>query len=375
MEKELNIETIKSAMEEAGLNQSALAEVLEVTRETASQWLNKKTFPRPGKLLKLGKLLGLPFSELVVKNQSQMPQIAFRKRAGTKTKDHHIEKAQSMGLMLRHLVDYLPFDTLSLPPVLKNPNCDYEYLQEVVMKVRDEIRVDETGFIDFSHLIRRFRELQAVVIPVLWGTRAGHANAAHIYLPDSKTTWVYLNLEVNVHDFNFWMAHELGHCLSPSLRGNEAEDFADAFAGSLLYPKRLAETGYEQLIKTRSKKEQLESIMRIAEEVMISPYHVYLQINAYALHEGKTLLSLEPSIHKWTMNFNRGYPNLSEVLFKSIEPPTTIEYIEKAAAAFETPFFDVLRNYLREHHKGSGMVQSIMDIPLLDARSLHSELT
>lgn len=37
------------------------------------------------------------------------------------------------------------------------------------------------------------------------------------------------------------MAHELGHCMSPGLEGDEAEDFADAFAGCLLYPAELAE--------------------------------------------------------------------------------------------------------------------------------------
>jgi len=33
------------------------------------------------------------------------------------------------------------------------------------------------------------------------------------------------------------MAHELGHCLSPSLTGEDAEDFADGFVGALLFPK------------------------------------------------------------------------------------------------------------------------------------------
>ena len=83
---------------------------------------------------------------------------------------------------------------------------------------------------------------------VLWGTKKTHENAIHIYLPDSQTTWVYLNLETNVHDFKFWMAHELGHCLSPSLSGNEAEDFADGFAGLLLFPKVLAESAYHQIL-------------------------------------------------------------------------------------------------------------------------------
>ena len=49
--------------------------------------------------------------------------------------------------------------------------------------------------------------------------------------------------------------------------------------------------------------------------------------------------------------------------------------IEIEGIAFETPFFDLLRKYLKEHVKGPGYVQTVLDMPLLDARSIHAELT
>lgn len=174
--------------------------------------------------------------------------LLFEKKGNSKTTNIHVEKAKEKGRFLKHLVPYLPFDTLEMPPVLKSPSCDYDYLCQVTSKVRKDINVGEVDTVDFRHLIRRFRELQAVIVKVLWGTKKTHENAIHIYLPDSQTTWVYLNLETNVHDFKFWMAHELGHCLSPSLSGNEAEDFADGFAGLLLFPKVLAESAYHQIL-------------------------------------------------------------------------------------------------------------------------------
>ena len=103
---------------------------------------------------------------------------------GTKTKDHHVEKGQEMGRFLRHLAPYLPFDTLEMPPVLKQPQCDYDYLQKVALKVRHDINLSPEDTIDFTHLIRRFRELQAVIVPVLWGNKDRHENAVHIYLPE-----------------------------------------------------------------------------------------------------------------------------------------------------------------------------------------------
>ena len=66
------------------------------------------------------------------------------------------------------------------------------------------------------------------------------------------------------------MAHELGHCLSPSLEGDDAEDFADAFAASLLYPHELAEQAYEVLVKKPSTAAKINTLKQMAELQVIS---------------------------------------------------------------------------------------------------------
>ena len=373
MEKRLNTEKVSQAMTIAGLTQTAVAQHLGVSKEAVSQWLSHKVFPRPDKLLQLGKLLSLSFDEIVIKDDPYAPVVAFRKMKSTKTKDHHIEQAQERGYFLRHLVPYLPFNRLEMmPPVLKDPVCDYHYIQTIVKKVRDDIDVNDDN-IKFSHLIRRFSDLQTVVIPVLWGSKQRHENALHIFLPDSQTTWIYLNLDVNIHDFKFWMAHELGHCLSPSLRGDEAEDFADEFAAALLFPENKAKHAYEELLTKRTKGAKITHILKIAEDCTISPYTVYGQINKYAEHNHIEPFNL--NIHGATTNLNKRYLNLSETLFGSTEQLEAKDYIEKAQSAFGTPFFEMLSRYLKEHKKGAGIIQSVMDIPLLDAQSIHEELT
>lgn len=377
MQKTLNTENTQKAMEAAGLNQTEVANHIGVTKESVSQWLNQKTFPRPNKLLQLAKLLSLSFDDLVIKERlDQIPTVAFRKMKGTKTQVHHLEKAQEMGRFLRYLVPHLPFDIREMPPVLKAPINDYEYLTEISNKVRTEIHIDTDTTINFTHLIRRFIELQAVVVPVLWGSKKRHENATHIFLPDSQTTWVYLNLDVNVHDFKFWMAHELGHCLSPSLHGEEAEDFADAFAGALLFPSSQAEQAYARINSIANKRSKLNCIMSIAKENVISPYTVYYQANKFAEHNGLPPIDLEGSIHARVANFNKGHANLSEIIFgDGTETLDAKDYIKKAEEAFDTPFFMILKDYLQQTKKGAGIVQSIMDIPLLDAQSIHKELT
>lgn len=375
MKKRLNIQNATNAMEAAGLTQTAVAEQLSVSKEAVSQWLNEKSFPRPNKLLQFAKILKLAFGELVINEEPNAPVIAFRKKAGTKTKNHHVEKAQETGRFLRHLVPYLPFETLEMPPILKSPTCDYEYLCQVTSKVRKDINLDETETVDFTHLIRRFSELQAVVVPVLWGTKNRHENAIHIHLPDSKTTWVYLNLDVNIHDFKFWMAHELGHCLSPSLSGNEAENFADDFAGALLFPKILAQQALQDINSQQTSATKISKVIEIANKQVISPITILGQVNKYANHMGLLEIKLGNSFYGAVTNFNKKFDNLSEALLGDTKELDARKFIKKAESSFETPFFDLLRKYLKENNKGAGFVQVVTDMPLLDARSIHSELT
>jgi transcriptional regulator with XRE-family HTH domain len=372
MGKRLNIKTLRAALDKTGLNASALAEKLDVSREAVSKWLNGEAFPRPDKLLRLSSIVDLAFGELVIREEDDEPIIAFRKTRGSKTTDDHITHAREMGRLLKELVPFLPFTILTLPPILKAPTIDYDYIQQVVGNVRKEIGVDPDGVVDFRRLVRTFRELQTVLIPVFWGSKNRHENAIHVYLPDSKTTWVYLNLDTNVHDFLFWMSHELGHSLSPNLSGDSAEDFADAFAGALLFPHGIAEHAYNEIAGKRVAV-QINKIKLYAEKMMISPFSVYSQINAYAKRAKLPRIALDKEIHPATTKFNKAYPNLSEVLFDATLPKPEA-YIERVGIDFETPFFDVLRNFLRETGRGPGFVQTILDCGALDAKAIHFEL-
>ncbi len=245
MSNSLNTPAIQDAMEASGLNAANLAKKIGVSRESVSKWLKGESYPRPDKLLKLALTLQLKREQIVQPAQPAIePVIAFRKRGSTKTTVRHKSNAREMGYLLKPLVEYLPFDQLIGPATLKQPKLDYGYLQNLVEEIRQEMGVSAMEEITYRHLIKRFQDMQTVLIPVLWGAKDRHENALHIFLPDSKTTWIYLNLDSEAHDFKFWMAHELGHVLAPDLRDDEGEDFADAFAGVLLFPENLAKKTY-----------------------------------------------------------------------------------------------------------------------------------
>lgn len=376
MKNKLNIEKITQKCEELGFTQTKLSKELDVTREAVSQWLKGEKFPRPDKLLRLAQVLKLNFSELVNKvSLENEPVVAFRKKGAHKITPEYIEQAKDMGRILKHLAPHLPFDNLSQPASLIRPHTEYSYIQKVVNRVRNEINVQEGDTIDFNHLINFFNELHAVLIPVLWGSKDKHENALHIYLPESMTTWIYLNLDCKIHDFKFWMAHELGHVYAPDLKDDEGEDFADSFAGALLFPEKLAEREYIQLRRLNNIGSMINHIKGIAEKLVVSPLTVYYEINKYANYSNKPVIYLESNneIFKANINFNKQFKTLSEVVFDS-KSPSPAKYIACAKEDFGSPFFDALKTYIEDNRKSSSFVQNILNISILDAQNIYEEL-
>jgi len=375
MKNSLNIEKLNKRSQELGLSQAKLATNLGVSRESVSKWFRNEAIPRPDKLLKLARLLDLTFSELTIRTStSSEPVVAFRKKGAHKITDDYIDQARDMGRILSDLVTYLPFDDLSQPAVLRNPINDYAYVQKAAKRIRMQIDVHEGDEIGFDKLINFFIDLHAVIIPVLWGRKDNHENALHIYLPDSMTTWIYLNLDCRLHDFKFWMAHELGHVHTPQLQGEAGEDFAEAFAGALLVPQELAENEYNELIRLTNIGAQINHIKGVAERLVVSPLSVYFEINKFAAHHGKPKIELElhQEIYQATSNFNKEFKPISECLFGT-KNPSPSRYIASATEHFMSPFFDILKRYVVEHHKSASFIQSLLNIPLLDAQNVYAE--
>jgi transcriptional regulator with XRE-family HTH domain len=374
--RKLNTRKMEECAERLGLTQAKLAGIIGVSRETVSQWMKGDKSPRPDKLLKLAMALELTFDDIVLSPPSvNEPIVAFRKKGSHKITDQYLDEARDTGRVLANLVPYVPFDQFVKPPTLLRPRKEYSYIQAVAENIRKQIDKAPEETIAFQDLIDFFNRLNAVIIPVLWGSKDKHENALHIYLPESMTTWIYLNLDCHVHDFKFWMAHELGHVLAPELREDEGEDFADAFAGALLVPQEIASDQYQHLRRNKQISHQLNHIKSVAEKLCVSPLTVYWEINKYAEenHLPKIELEEHQAIYKANTNFNKCYKALSECLFDD-RTPSPDQYIQSATKHFNSPFFEALKKYLRENQKSSSFVQSVLRMSLLDARNISEAL-
>lgn len=185
-----------------------------------------------------------------------------------------------------------------------------------------------------------------------------------------------MNLDSNISDFLFWMVHELGHVISPTLHDNTdlSEDLADEFAQALLFPKECAKRAYKEITEANATTQKVSIIQRLAKNHAISPITVYLSINTYADNYGKKKLNLDKSLYPATTRLNKKNQTVSEMLNKGKEY-SAAGYISISEKEFKTPFFNILKKYLSEKEKSFGFVQTVLSTTLLDAKEIHAELT
>ncbi|MEJ2744660.1 MAG: helix-turn-helix transcriptional regulator, partial [bacterium] len=368
MDRTLNLTLLRDVLIRNGLNQAALAAKLNISREAVSNWFKGEAFPTPDKLLRLGMIVGLKYNDLVKTTPPKdVPIVTYRRKAGRKTKDAHLDNARETGELLKKLVKHLPVQELTQPPILKSPCNKYAYIQKVAAGLRREMDLESKTVIDFKDLIDKFNKLHAVIVPVLWGARERHGNALNIYLPDSKILWVFLNLDSNAIDFKFWMAHELGHALAPNMNGKEGEDFADAFAQALLFPEPDAANLRTVLQGLPGIGARIEQIRNEARRHIISPYTIRLALEAYekANNLPATQLGAVTSFMGSVKNFSKDYESVAAAIFGKSAPKPD-EYIAVAGDVFKSTFFKALSHFCKEEQGVDNFIIQVLGLPLAD---------
>ena len=372
MQKAINTEAVRTALAQHGLTQQQLATRIGVSSQAVTNWLKGKDFPRPPALLKLATVLKLGFEQLVKVPDEGRPGVAFRKKGNAKTTAEHVAKAGGIGMLLKPLVPYLP-QIQALRTLITSPSTDYPKLEVAVAQTRSRLGIGEHAVLGYEHLISEFKNSGAVLVPVLWGAKQRHENALHIRLPKEDVTFIFLNLDTHLEDFKFWMAHELAHVYTPELAGsNEGEDFADAFAGALLFPKACAELAYHKAMQAGGAAGVIRVLQTYADEHTISLNTVYQQIKHFAKFSELPALNVEEKAIHAVRNNNQG-PLISEALFDPM-PPEPKLYITTCQHTFMSDFFVALKHMIHENGTGPSYVQQVLDASMRDAVAIHEEL-
>jgi len=372
MQKAINTEAVRTALTQHGLTQQQLATRIGVSSQAVTNWLKGKDFPRPPALLKLATVLRLGFEQLVKAPDEGRPVVAFRKKGSAKTTAEHVAKAGDIGMLLKPLVPYLP-QIQALRTLITSPSTDYPKLEVAVAQTRTRLGIGEHAVLGYEHLISEFKNSGAVLVPVLWGAKQRHENALHIRLPKEDVTFIFLNLDTHLEDFKFWMAHELAHVYTPELAGsNEGEDFADAFAGALLFPKACTELAYHKAMQAGGAAGVIRVLQAYADEHTISLNTVYQQIKHFAKFSELPALNVDEKAIHAVRNNTQG-PLISQALFDPM-PPEPKLYMATCQHTFMSDFFVALKRMIHENGTGPSYVQQVLDTSMRDAVAIHEEL-
>jgi transcriptional regulator with XRE-family HTH domain len=372
MKKKLNIPLIQTKLENLGLSQSKISKELSVSREAISQWLSGECFPRPDKLLKLGRVLSLKYSELVIQDELNEPIVAYRKVGNAVTKDRHITRAKEMGYALEHLVPYLPYETMTRPAALNQPKNEYKYIQEAVKAFREILDIQKIK-VEVPEIINYFLFSKTILIPLLLGEKENHENALHIHLVKSATNWVFVNLDTNELDFKFWLVHELGHIIAPQLKNNEAEDFADNFAGAFLFPYEIASQVYKEAAEAKNPNKKYNVILDYARNFTIAAYTIIKEINKYAEESGLPEIEFDKTFYAINTKFAKNYPLVSSTIFNN-KKPSAEEFIRITKKEYKTVFFDTLQKYVNNSSVSYSYLRSLLNLPVADSIELFNLL-
>jgi len=370
----LNVELIKAAMARLGLTGAALSQACGVSKEAVSNWLSGESIPRPSKLTALAATLGLAVEHLIASDPAEPPEpvVAFRMRNNRPLTAEAKEAGEDVG---RHLRQLLPFmGPLFTPRHLMGPKLDEAYVEEIAGALRAQMGVGPTEAVTHGHLLQLLKDFGAVLVPVYWGgDKVGHENAMSVYLPDSKVSWVLLNVGCRLDDLSYWLAHEFGHCLTlHALTGDAGETFAELFAQTLLFPQALALKALEDV---RGAPKPAELVAWYAGTYGISVVTVVRAIDkaAQTAGQGKTGLASPTFYAKWKGD-GKTARTASDELFGSSRPSMK-DLVIKGEQVFGTPAFRALARWQREEGgRSPSFVAAALNLKLGDAVQLSHAL-
>jgi transcriptional regulator with XRE-family HTH domain len=362
----LKTDLIKVTMTKLGFNQAKIADDLSVSKESVSQWLSGDSFPRARHLLKLGELLKLSYSDLVKEEADKNePVFAFRIAHNSEHTEEDLQKVTEIGYSLEKIIPY--FDINIFKSTLTNPQNTVKTVREI--KSKYNIKSER---IELNDLISIFNGNTAYIVPVLWGDKDNKSNGIHIYLPESNTDWIYINLDSFIYDFKFWLIHELVHLLTPNfIPKEEAEEFADHFAAEFLFPMEQAKAFYEKISKYNTGK-VLINLFRKSEELLISPYTIYKQINRYLISIEKPVYAIPSIVDKFKEALPDGNNISVTKYFLKTDEPTPEEYINLIKEKFNPSFLNALDKYYLTGELTIGFIKNIFHISLQDAQNILS---
>ena len=230
---------IKQARKASGFSLRVLAEMAGVTAMAISKYENNQSTPSSGVVINLAKALGVRVDYFFRQMSVELRGVEYRKHSKLPKKvlaqiEGDVLEQVERFLALEEIIPVSPIKPFEIPDGLPDQIKDFDEIEHVVNKVREQWKLGQNPILDFTGTLEER------------GIKVFQSNALHDGKFDGLACRVNgLPIIVVGADWpgdrqRFTMAHELGHLiLEGRLVGDLAENeekVAHRFAGAFLAP-------------------------------------------------------------------------------------------------------------------------------------------
>lgn len=243
LESSFNGARLKAAREYNGMTISDVAQALDVSNQSISQFENNKTEPKQENVFRLSNLLGFPREYFYEKDNMEVSigNTYFRSLTSTSKKERkaQVEKVRLLAKLYEGIQSYIKFPEFDLE---LQDNANPEALAEYV---RDKWKLGNKPIYNLIDVM----EKHGVIISNAFEGNSHIDAYSHVeVIGNQSVPIVVLGYETTLFRQQFNAAHELGHILTDGVyeldelskaEYKDMEKFMNHFAGALLIPRDL----------------------------------------------------------------------------------------------------------------------------------------
>lgn len=243
LESSFNGARLKAARQYNAMTIGDVAQALDVSNQSISQFENNKTEPKLENIFLLSNLLGFPKEYFYERDDVNvtMGNTYFRSLASTSKKERNaqVERVKLLSKIYFAIQKYITFPEFDLKMQAdKNP-------EELADYVREKWELGRKPIYNLIDVM----EKHGVVITNAFEENKDIDAYSHVEIIDRKAVpIVILGYETNIFRQQFNAAHELGHILTDGqyeleelskVEYRDMEKFMNRFAGALLIPEEM----------------------------------------------------------------------------------------------------------------------------------------
>lgn len=254
LESSFNGARLKSARQYNGMTIGEVAEVLNVSNQSISQFENNKTEPRLENLFALSNLLGFPRDYFYEKDDVDVTigNTYFRSLSSTTKKERNaqVERVRLLSQIYCAIQKHIAFPEFDL-----ESKADLTP-EELAAYVREKWQLGDKPIYNLIDIMER----HGIIISNAFDGNSNIDAYSHVEFIEHKVVpIVILGYEKNVFRQQFNAAHELGHILTDGYyeleelskaEYRDMEKYMNHFAGALLIPKSMLDRDLQGNAKT-----------------------------------------------------------------------------------------------------------------------------